>query len=1259
MATALLLAWTSSNAQSEFSHIDWSKYEVGETLPEYCQSVELGQDYSAWDYSVKIEYPELQEATKAETIGFAPFADEIADSIRVTTHLGVSRKVGMLDICVLPIMKKDGKYFKLLSCKIVVCKTPKAAKSPAFASEDAPRYKAHSVLNKGRWVKIRVADEGIYQMSKSYLAGLGFNNINKVKVYGYGGRVQNHIISYGSYTNNDFDDLEEVPLYRRTDAVLFFAEGTVRWSNWSLSSPSNPNGACGATHTNNPYSKYSYYFVTEGDEPMVMPVLDEVQQTSQVLTTYPEHTVIENDAFSWYTGGRTFFDSYNFANGNSQNYVINTPDVDNNFTTQVTVSFSANSTSVTNAKVTMGTVNLGTINLGAVTSEYDKATTATRSFETNSMLNTNTLNITTTAGHAARLDYIRVCYRRKLKLNSDFLVFSHNISLPSKFILTGAKPTVQIWRLGYPGNPVAMVKSYIEGNDMAFNVSNPTLRYVAVDVNASYPAPEKVGIVANQDLHADSVFDMVIIIPESGKLLEQAQRIADIHTKHDSLRVKIVRADQLYNEFSSGTPDGGAYRRYMKMLYDRNTGVDIPKYLLFFGGCLWDNRGVTPACSRENLSDYLLSYESEPSVSEVSCYVNDDYFGMLDDGEGANLRYEKVDVGIGRFPVTKASEAKVLVDKTIDYINNKTQGGWKNAVYYLADDGDKNKHVREADEAARRTEEYYPNLNVGRIYWDAYARQITATGFTYPEVTSKIKNAMTKGALLMNYTGHGAPYCISKEMVLKVADFKEFSSNKIPMWVVASCEITPYDRQEENIGVESLINPNGASIAFLSSSRAVYSTQNSYINNYFMYYVFGRQNGKRNTIGDATRLAKVNLVSSVEGEILSNRDYSDNKLKYALMGDPALTLSMPTENVVIDSINGISVASDKQINLSAGSMARFSGHIESSVAKDNIFSNFNGNVVVTLYDSKDTITCRNNQNEDITPFTYQSQERMLYECNDSVRNGRFTVTMPIPLDIKYSNANGLVRLYAVSTDGSLEANGKNQSFTIGGTSPSLNDSKKGPRMSVYLNNPDFKDGQTVNATPFFHAILNDSDGINITGNGVGHDLELIIDGHESTSYILNPYYTSDFGSYTSGTVSYMIPRLENGKHKLLFRAWDVKNNSSAVSLNFVVDNKIRPNITSVSLSKNPASTSTMFIINYDRPAVDTEFEINVYNTWGQLCWNHKEKATSANGYHTINWNLCSNNGVALASGLYVYQVIIKCDGSAEAVKKQKLIISRQ
>lgn len=126
------------------------------------------------------------------------------------------------------------------------------------------------------------------------------------------------------------------------------------------------------------------------------------------------------------------------------------------------------------------------------------------------------------------------------------------------------------------------------------NVADGTQRFVVFNDNQTYPSPAFLGVVDNQNLHADSLVQMVIIIPSDGKFLSEANRLAEAHRKHQNLNVKVVTAMQLYNEFSSGTSDASAYRRYLKMLYDRAaTTADAPQYLLFMGPSVWDNRLLT------------------------------------------------------------------------------------------------------------------------------------------------------------------------------------------------------------------------------------------------------------------------------------------------------------------------------------------------------------------------------------------------------------------------------------------------------------------------------------------------------------------------------------------------------------------------------------------------------------------------------------------------------------------------------------------
>lgn len=59
----------------------------------------------------------------------------------------------------------------------------------------------------------------------------------------------------------------------------------------------------------------------------------------------------------------------------------------------------------------------------------------------------------------------------------------------------------------------------------------------------------------------------------------------------------------------------------------------------------------------------------------------------------------------------------------------------------------------------------------------------------------------------------------------------------------------------------------------------------------------------------------------------------------------------------------------------------------------------------------------------------------------------------------------------------------------------------------------------MNSTPYFVAQVTDANGINAAGNGVGHDMQLIIDGDMMRTYNLNDNFRFDFGSYTKELLS--------------------------------------------------------------------------------------------------------------------------------------------
>jgi len=775
------------------------------------------------------------------------------------------------------------------------------------------------------------------------------------------------------------------------------------------------------------------------------------------------------------------------------------------------------------------------------------------------------------------------------------------------------------------------------------------LRLDYIDLQHAEPAPITIGEptyvyrITNQDHHADAATDMVIIIPTSQHLLAQAERLKAHHEQHDGLRVTIVPADELYNEFSSGTPDATAYRRYLKMLYDRaTTPNDKPRYLLLFGDGAWDNRMLTSEWSGYNTDDYLLCYESENSFSQVNCYVSDDFFCLLDDEEviqttnGNSTTYaSKPDVAVGRLPARTPDEAKTLVDKIISYAQNEYAGPWQNEICMMGDDGNDNSHMKTADKVATMIESTYPNYNVDKIYWDAYQRTSSSTGYSYPDVTRLIKQQLQNGALMMNYCGHGAAYAMSHELVMKLTDFESQQSNYLPLWMTASCDIMPFDGQEENIGETVMLNSKGGGIAFFGTTRTVYATYNEVMNLAFTKHVLT----PGMAIGEAVRLAKRELVEK-------SSDLTCNKLQYTLLGDPALQLNTPRQKMVVDSINGMPAT--QGIKLAAGSIVKITGHVELNNETD---TDFNGIVTLSVRDAEQTITCRLNDRSSTgadKAFVYQDRTNYLYRGSENVTEGIFNFTFAIPKDISYTDGSGLMTLYAINADKTRSAHGENESFELIGSSTALTDSI-GPSVFCYLNSKNFKNGGKVNTTPYFIAELYDDSGINASGSSIGHDLELIIDGDMNQTYNLNNYFEYDFGDYRSGSIGFSIPQLSIGTHKLLFRAWDILNNSTTTELLFEVSEDAGSGEFNVTCTQNPASTNTQFVITHDRPGSELKVTLDVFDLGGRQLWRQTDTVMATNDTVTIDWNLNVAGGSRLHTGLYLCRLTLN-DGDSQTIK---------
>lgn len=1168
----LLVAVTANAQRQRFFNLTVEDIEIDSLLPQFTYAIPVGENYADSVYQLEIRYPEFIDMSKQDEARYAKLCGSPLPSLpSITQQMVVEKKKGILEFSLVPLVERDGKKQFLVSFMIAMTSRPNAssskkAKNVAKASGAADRYASHSVLASGRWAKIRVPSDGVYQLTEALVKKAGFSNLAHVKIYGYGGNLQNEKLVGSELA--ELDDLPEVPSCTVNGKRLFYGKGPVSWNN-----------ASATRRTRNPYSNYGYYFLTESDETPLS-----VDSAAFLQSFYPSaddyHSLHEIDNYSWYQGGRNLFENSPIIAGSSKVYTL--PNTAHATSGVLSVSVTAGQATTVQVEFNDSLVGQQVISLG----EYDKGSESRAIYSVEGLRATDSIKISTISGGPARLDYI----------------------------------------------------------SMAYNQPRP-----APDLaQGSFPSPEYVYNITNQDHHADKEVDMVIIIPTSQKLLSPAQRLADFHEQHDSLKVKIVPADELYNEFSSGTPDANAYRRYLKMLYDRaETEEQQPKYLLLFGDAVWDNRMLTSDCKAFDPDDYLLAFESENSFSELYCYVDDGWFTLLDDGEGTNqLSSDKQDVAVGRFPVTTLTDAEAVVDKTISYAEDANAGAWQNVIVFMGDDGNQNLHMRDVNETADKISSLYPNYQVKKVMWDAYTRVSSSTGNTYPEVSSIIKQQQALGALIFDYAGHGRPDQISHESVLRLNDFRNFSNSNLPLWITASCDIMPFDGTEATIGETALLNSKGGAVAFYGTTRTVYANYNKSLNTTFLKYVLRQVDGKPTPLGEAQRLTKNEMITT-------GQDRTANKLQYSLLGDPALSLNLPRQNMVIDSLAGVKMGTADLPELRAGAIVTIKGHVEKNGLADN---SFNGLVTVVVRDTRELVTCKKNDPiQTKTAFTFYDRQKTLYTGSDSVRNGFFEMTFAVPRDINYADGTGLINTYAVSSDHQSLANGAESRFLVNGTDSVSNDSI-GPSIYCYLNSPSFVNGGTVNATPYFVALVTDKDGINASGSGIGHDLQLTIDGDMQKTYNLNDHFTFDFGSFTKGSTYYNIPELSEGPHTLTFRAWDVLNNPSTAKLSFNVVKGLQPEIASVSCTNNPATTSTTFIVTHNFMGSQVDLVIDVFDMSGRLLWQHSESGVSSSNAYTVSWDLTVDGGARLQTGVYLYRVRLSSDGGSQATKAKKLVV---
>lgn len=1204
-----------------------------------------------------VVYEPLTEAEQ----GLLPFDLTLPDRIEFTRWLSYSRKRPYLQVDFLPFRMNPstGQPEKVTGFTVSVVSGTGLKVSRL---KDSRTYAGHSVLTSGNWVRIGVATDGIYRLTYNELKSMGIENPAEVRVFGYGGGMVPLANS-----SAHFDDLPEIKIRREGEAILFFAQGPVKW---------NYDTTAGFfTHQLHAYSDYSYYYLSSdkntGTNNSILSVDSESSPSTLSVSTFTDYAYHERELINFIESGRNWygedFDSeltkqfnFTFADLNTskplkiRTYVL--------AQASISSSFAIRCDSEEKTATISGTT-------GGETDNFAKSAMTLHEYvpQDGSIDVEITYNRTTASGKGW-LDKIVVNAVRNLNMSGGQMVFSYvekdayNIT---EFTISNAASGLRVWDVTNPSAPSEIPLSF-SGSSALFRVRTSGVhRFVAFDGSSFYkPLENQTTKVANQDLHGLTPAEMLIVT--HSEFLDHANELAEFHRVEDNLRVHVVTNEQVYHEFSSGAPDVGAIRNFVRMFYERAGSIeaDFPRYLLLFGDGSFDNKGY--AIQEGKNTNYVLTYQSNESTVPTKSFVSDDFYGMLDMDEGVmdtESYYVNglVDVGVGRIPVRSKEEAADVLSKIRAYYSEAAKGSWRNVICMVADDEDGNTHFDDAESLCKRINSLIPAMNVEKIYLDAYPQETNSGGNRYPEAKLALDQRIENGALIVNYLGHGNAKSLAHEQIVTLSSLQSWTNqSRLPLFITGTCEFSRFDNYKlVSAGEQVLLSPRGGGIALLTTTRLVYAFGNYDLNSNFYGALFKRTaSGDFPRLGDALMEAKQKTANTI------------NKYNFSLLGDPALRMPVPKHRAVITRLetdgdnytlreDGNWVIADTETlstpTIKALSRVVFSGEIRDIVTNTKMES-FGATAYPLLFDKASMLrTLANDEGSD--EATFNSWRTQLYRGKANVSSGNFTFEFIMPKDVNYEQGFGRLSLYVAGED---DAAGLLGSFLVGGLSDKAGEDKHGPSIELYLNDEKFVSGGTTDESPYIYALLSDSSGINISNASVGHDIMAMLENSANAlrSFVLNDAYEAEKDDFRKGKVKYKLSELETGHHSLRLKAWDVYNNSSETEIDFYVVDSEELKISRLFNYPNPFTVQTWFYFEHNRPNRDMLLSLQIFTLSGKMIRGFSFPLHST-GFKPdpVYWDGTDEFGDLIGRGVYIYRLRLKDVETGETTEKmEKLLI---
>lgn len=1144
----------------------------------------------------------------------------------------------------------NGKWYKISTCKLHY-QPDVPAKSKTSTNSRTGSTTGNSVLAEGNWFKLAVTQDNVYKIDRQFLSknGIDVSSLDprKIKIYGNGGGMLPQPNSAerpeGLIENAIYIKGEDDGTFNNNDYILFYGQSPHKLSL--------DRETLDFQYANNFYSDTTYYFIRfDGENGKRINYSADLGNSFPLVDTYDQIFFHENNDVTILSSGREWYGE-RIGDGISQNFNFQLPGLVKNSDITVLTNAIGQSFAPSTLNVRINNTGIGELNFDGL-SDWTYATKGAiaekkLSYEITED-NVKGLNITYDynasgeGNNIAYINYFLVACQRKLTYRDEQLVFRSKKSLKndfSTFKIASAPGKMTIWDVSNPREPLDQEFNMNDGSAIFGAETFGLKTFIAFDPQQA-TVPYALHPVKNQNLRGEQSPDLIIVSYQG--FLEQARRLADFRENFNDLDVLVATPQQIYNEFSSGSPDPTAIRDFVKHMYDKGDQQKLGN-LLLFGRCSYDYKNRV----RDNTL-YVPSYASRNSLNPLATYSSDDYFTFMDDDEGAwQESYEgdhDMDIGVGRLPVKTPEEAKNVVDKLIRYDSNPASyGNWRNEMIFVADDGDGNLHQQDAEKLSTLVDTTFENINVSKIYVGAYYQKGGKFNvIEAPAANKALQDGIDNGALLINYTGHGSETRWSSETIFDITTIRKLKNeNHLPVFVTATCEFGRHDNPAIISGAELLLlNPDGGAIGMVCTARPVYASSNFKLGKAFYKNVFKKT--EEGTPRDLGTVFKETKNASLSGN--NNRNFS-------LLGDPSMRLAIPEYNVDVSEIVDDENPENAPDSLKALKKVKVKGTITDH--DENILKNFNGTLTAKIFDKKRTAETL--ETEENSVMSYEVRDKIIYQGDVTVNNGEFETKFIVPTNIDSKSGNGKISLYA--KDNLTDAQGSEFDFVIGGKENDPSDNTP-PEMDLFINDTTFVEGGLTSSDIKLVAKLSDGNGINLLNDGVKGGLIVTLD--DSASFDASQFFSYSLDSYQSGWLNYPFHDLSPGPHNLTLTAWDTHGNRSEANIKFNVSEYFTLDIREVKNYPNPFKDETTFTFIHSRSGEDLQINISVLSSQGRHVFDLSTIVENSQyKVDNIVWNKNSFSNKYLSPGVYIYKLSVRSlsDGAFDQEIKKLIVIN--